>query len=82
MTVYIHLSLLLKRSVQKVQGMYRDDVFIREKRLRMEIAVTRSRRYFLSHGNSRDNPDIEINNNVHHAKRHNTETVSNRVPFP
>lgn len=30
----------------------------------------------------RGNPDIEINSNVHHAKRRNTETVSNRARFP
>jgi len=30
----------------------------------------------------RGNLDIEINSNVHHVERRNTETVSNRVRFP
>jgi len=30
----------------------------------------------------RGNPDIEINSNVHHVERRNTETVSNRARFP
>lgn len=56
-------------------------VFIREKRLQMEIVLTGTitlRHYFLSHGS----PDIEINSNVHHAERRNTKTVSNRARFP
>lgn len=83
MIVYICLSLLLKRIVQKVQR----DVSGRwsclfEKSDCKCKSLLRSRRYFLSHGNSRGNLDIEINNNVHHTERHNMETVYNRARFP
>lgn len=73
-------SLLSKRIVQKVQGrVSRWRSCLLEKSDCKWKSLLRSRRYFLSHGNLRGNLDIEINNNVHHVERHNTETVFNRA---
>lgn len=68
--VMIRLSLLLKRIVQKMQGVYRngDRVYFEKSEMANGNRCYVHGVIFLSHGNLRGNPDIEINNNVHHVE--------------